>query len=190
MPWELTLRMSNLTGDPRAVSKKGGGFLQYQWFPGNSLIFTWLLDVSLDFSQLSSLHLAFFLYHSFLLKHFRAGLTPWTSARIFRARRCEATKLVAWCEALCFLWVWDFLELGCFGILGHGKQKNVVISILTKIKWAACLKWGGFCKPQWHQLSTWKGCELGVGGEGGLLCASRQLKTGVQSTESCPKGRE
>lgn len=37
------------------------------------------------------------------LKHFCAGLTPWISARIFRAHGCKATKLVAWCEALRFL---------------------------------------------------------------------------------------
>lgn len=180
MLWELTLRMRNLTRDVRAVCKKGGCFLQYQWFPGNTLIFTWLLDVSLDFSQLSSLHLARFLYHSVFLKHFCAGLTPSVSARIFGAHGCKTTKLVAWCKAPCFLRVWGFLELGCFGILRHGKQENVVISILTNMKWAACLKWGGFCKPQWHQFSTWKGCELGVGGEGALFCASRQLKAGVQ----------
>lgn len=175
----------------QGVCLRGGMLFAVSVIPGNSLavLLFYLADGHLSgFSQLSSLHLAFFLCHSVFLKHFCARLTPWISARVFRAHGMQSHKVFS--AFLCFLWVWDFLELGCFGILGHGKQENVVISILTNMKWAACLKWGGFCKPQWHQLSIRKGCELGVGGEGGFLCASRQLKAGVQSTESCPKGRE
>lgn len=183
--------MSNLTGDARAVSKKGGMLFAVSVIPREQPHFCLAAGRLSGFFTTNFTPSGFIsLSLIFVTQHFYAGQTPWTSAGIFRAHGCKATKLVAWREVLHFLWVWDFLELGCFGILGHGKQENVVFSILTIMKWAACLKWGGFCKPQWHQLNTRKGCELGVGGEGGLLCASRQPKAGVQSTESCPKGRE
>lgn len=41
-----------------------------------------------------------------LWKDLSARLRPRTSARVFGAQRCGATKPVTWCESLCFPWIW------------------------------------------------------------------------------------